>query len=77
MPIAKKPTGNLRDITEREVDTFIEGAGKRERKGKRVPILLRVDPDILEKIDAAAKRKGIPRTSWILYHIGGALEEEG
>jgi hypothetical protein len=42
-----------------------------------VPILLRVDPDILEKIDAAAKRKGIPRTAWILYHIGGALEEEG
>jgi len=33
--------------------------------------------DILEKIDAAVKRKGIPRTSWILYHIGGALEEEG
>ena len=76
MPIAKKPIGNLKDITEKEVDTFIEGAGKRERKGKRVPILLRVAPDILEKIDAAAKRKGIPRTSWILYHIGGALEEE-
>ena len=33
MPIAKKPTGDLKDITEKEVDTFIEGAGKRERKG--------------------------------------------
>jgi len=75
MPIAKKPKDNLEDIRERQVDAFIEGAGKKEKKEKRVPILLRVDPDILEKIDAAAKRKGIPRTAWILYHIGEALEE--
>jgi hypothetical protein len=75
MPIAKKPQDNLEDISERQVDAFIAGAGKKERKEKRVPILLRVDPDILAKIDAAAKRKGIPRTAWILYHIGEALEE--
>jgi hypothetical protein len=75
MPIAKKPHDNLEDINERQVDAFIDGAGKQEKKGKRVPILLRVDPDILEKIDAAAKRKGIPRTAWILYHVGAALEE--
>jgi hypothetical protein len=75
MPIAKKPHDNLEDIRERQVDAFIDGAEKKEKKGKRVPILLRVDPDILEKIDAAAKRKGIPRTAWILYHVGEALEE--
>jgi hypothetical protein len=28
----------------------------------------------LEKVDAAARRKGLNRTAWILYQIGTALE---
>jgi len=43
----------------------------REKKG---PILIRIDPDMLWTVDAAAKRKGVNRTRWMLYQIGEALE---
>lgn len=38
-------------------------------------MLIRIDPDMLWKVDAAAKRKGVNRTMWMLYQIGEALEK--
>lgn len=77
MAIAKKPKIHLENIASKEDDAFIEGAGRTpQAREKKVPILIRVDPDILRKVDAAAKRKGVNRTVWILYQIGSALEEE-
>ena len=40
-----------------------------------MPILIRIDPDILWTVDAVAKRKGVNRTMWMRYQIGAALEK--
>ena len=45
-------------------------------KSKLNPTTLRFDPDLLIRIDAAAKRRGIKRTPWIMYAISRALDEE-
>ena len=76
MSIVKKSKANLEDIASKKADAFIEGTGRKPQdREKKVPILIRVDPDILRKVDAAAKSKGVNRTVWILYQIGAALEE--
>jgi len=66
---------------ERAADTFITRAGgttpasDHERKGKRNPITLRFNPDLLKKVDTAAKRRGISRTAWIQFVVSRALDQ--
>ena len=77
MTIAKKPQTHPMDISGKDANAFIQGAGKainRAAREKKIPIQIRIDPEILEKVDAAARRKGLNRTAWILYQIGTALE---
>ena len=78
MAIAKKPNRQQTDIaSEMAAETFIAGAArpssKRERK---IPILVRFDPQILKRVDEAAKRKGISRSAWIQFMVSSALEPE-
>lgn len=75
MAIAKNPKRNLTDIAEREANAFISGAGQEaaERENKK-PIMIRVDPDMLDRIDRGAKRLGISRSAFIVSSAAEKLE---
>jgi len=77
MAIAKKP--NATKPTDAEADRFIAGAGPpaapiAEPAKGRVATMVRFDAALLEKVDAAAKKRGISRSAWIQYTLSEALE---
>lgn len=72
MALAKKPDSNQM-LTDRnqitpEQKSFISGAkeGEAAPRQKSKPVMLRVEPEILERIDRAAKRVGLKRAAFIL-----------
>lgn len=76
MAIAKKPEGHRA-----EIDKFIAGAsdrpttqGKPENE-RRTPFLIRMPPDLLVKIDAAAKQRGLSRSAWFAMVATRALDD--
>jgi hypothetical protein len=81
MAIAKKPESK-QTITESnrltaEQQAFISGAEESPNQSPRkksVPVMLRVDPDVLDRIDRAAKRVGLKRAAFIL---SSAVERVG
>ncbi len=75
MAIAKKPRRQPAIADERAAERFISGAGT-PKAGHRIPTTLRFDPDLLARIDAAAKRRGISRSAWIQYTLSRSLDEE-
>ncbi len=77
MAIAKKPNRPLSATPEQQASRFIEGAGKGAERVHRAPTTLRFDPDLLARIDTAAKRRGVSRSAWIQYTLSRALDEEG
>ncbi len=64
---------------ERAAEAFIAGAGvlgTTEHENKRkVPIMMRFDRDVLTRVDAAAKRRGISRSAWIQFTVSRALDQ--
>jgi len=81
MAIAKKPKSNhpasSKPNTEQAAEAFISGAGEEETKSttKKIPIMMRFDPSVLERVDAAAKRRGISRSAWIQFTVSRALDQ--
>jgi hypothetical protein len=73
MALAKKPNGDQmltdsKQITP-EQKAFISGAKEGETavpRQKSKPVMLRVEPEILDRIDRAAKRVGLKRAAFIL-----------
>jgi hypothetical protein len=72
MTIAKKPDSNqmisvANQITS-EQKAFISGAKEQipTAKPKSVPILLRANSEMLQRIDQAAKKRGLKRAPFIL-----------
>ena len=77
MAIAKKPHRQQpTNADERAVERFISGAETPKAAGHRIPTTLRFDSDLLARIDAAAKRRGISRSAWIQYTLSRSLDEE-
>ena len=79
MAIAKKPL-RQHDAPRQETaaQRFIAGAQHEPEKPRhKIPTTLRFDPDLLARIDAAAKRRGVSRSAWIQYTLSRALDEEG
>lgn len=80
MAIAKKPKSNRSEINknvEVKADSFIAAAGKELKKKIREnkkPIMIRFDPVLLDKVDEAACRRGVSRSSWIQYVISRAID---
>ena len=70
MAIARNPKRNPVVTSEDQVQAFISGAGQpaatAEREQNKKPIMIRVDPDMLDRIDRAAKRLGISRSAFIV-----------
>ena len=86
MAIAKKPKSNQsaseKPDTEQAAEASISGAGaedknasEKKKKDKKIPIMMRFDPHVLEKVDAAAERRGISRSAWIQYTVSRALDQ--
>ena len=77
MALVKKPESNhlisdrnqTQSITP-EAKAFINGAGEEATGGKprkkKVPVLLRIDSDLLQEIDQAAKELGLKRAAFIV-----------
>jgi hypothetical protein len=83
MAIAKRPKCDQRESENGAAEKFILGAGKPPTSaagevalGRRVPTMIRFDRELLAKVDAAAKRRGISRSAWVQYMISRTLEEE-
>jgi hypothetical protein len=79
MAIEKRPLRDTRDTkAEREAKSFIEGTGKGPigDRVRKVLITHRLSPDLLNRIDAAARRRGISRAAWINFYLSKCAEEE-
>jgi len=78
MAIAKNPKRNQNATAEREAEAFISGAGQhvaaKDRNANKKPTMIRIDPDLLERIDRGAKRLGISRSAFIVSSAAEKLE---
>ena len=77
MAIAKNPKRNLSVNNDKDAEAFISGAGQQvteERDPNKKPIMVRIDPALLERIDRAAKRLGISRSAFIVSSTAERLE---
>jgi hypothetical protein len=84
MAIAKKPKRDhsaAKDIMGNvAAEKFIAGADSpqeeaRQEDDKKIQTTLRFDRDLLQRIDAAAKHRGISRSSWIQFTLSRALDQ--
>ena len=76
MAIARKP--NSKPSADADAEKFIAASAQpeaKETKG-RVATMVRFDAALLEKVDAAAKRRGVSRSAWIQYTLSEALEAQ-
>ena len=90
MAIAKNPKRKINAANivdrEKEAEAFISGAGQGrpesvetqqtvvEAEPNKKPIMIRIDPEILQRIDKAAKRLGISRSAFIVSSAAERLE---
>jgi hypothetical protein len=79
-----KATQEDKEKLSKLADAFIAGAGtganavkssESEEEG-RTPVMVRYKKQMLKKIDAAAKRRGLSRSAWIQYAASRVLEME-
>ncbi len=83
MAIAKTPkrhqTAKTLPRHERAAEAFIAGAGESStatsEETRKVPIMMRFDREVLARVDAAAKRRGISRSAWIQFTVSRALDQ--
>ncbi len=68
MAIARKPQSY-----QSEIEKFIARAGP-AKDDKRLAAIIRFPPDLLKRIDAAAKARGVSRAAWILMVASRALD---
>jgi hypothetical protein len=77
MAIAKNPKRNTQPGSEKHAEAFISGASQQpngERDPNKKPTMIRIAPDMLERIDRAAKRLGISRSAFIVSSAAEKLE---
>ena len=84
MAIAKKPKRDhsaAKDIMgDAAAAKFIADAESsqeeaRQEDDKKIQTTLRFDRSLLQRIDAAAKHRGISRSSWIQFTLSRALDQ--
>ncbi len=77
MSIAKKPTRHRSEVSEKKAAERFIAKAEASRSGGMVATTLRIDSELLARIDAAASRRGVSRSAWIKYTLSRVLEEEG
>lgn len=77
MAVQRKPKHDTSDIDETAAMKFVDGAGRTiPMKGKKVPVALRFDENLLAQIDAMAVRRGMSRNGIISYWCSKGVESE-
>lgn len=82
MAIALNPKRNPLAIKDAQADTFISGAAKPDAGNAdaddngRKPVMVRIPGDLLRRIDQAAKRKSISRSSFIVSSMADLVNGE-
>jgi hypothetical protein len=82
LAIALHPKRNASVAKEDQADDFISGAGKtgdvtaEQDKAGRKPVVVRIPADLLKRIDQAAKRKSISRSSFIVSSMADLVNGE-
>jgi hypothetical protein len=75
----RKPNASAAKHEERAVEAFISGAEPQPNfdtaTGKKIPFMVRFDADVLNRVDEAAKRRGISRSAWIQFVASRALDQ--
>lgn len=72
MAIAPNPKRYTSAVKDSQAETFISGAGKSitanagEEHSGRKPVVVRIPADLLKRIDQAARKKSISRSSFIV-----------
>ncbi len=81
MDIAERPGSTQH--AEVNADRFDSGAGLQQAepeptsgKERRVATMVRFDADLLRRIDATAKRRGISRSAWISITLSQAIDPD-
>ena len=82
MTITRNPKRKMTVEREEKALAFISGAGQGtdqvtapDPEQNKKPIMIRVDPDLLGRIDRAAKRLGISRSAFIVSSSAIRLED--
>ena len=82
MAIAKKPHSNRsaaeKPDQEHAAEAFIAGANPQteaQGEGKKIPIMVRFDPALLQRVNEAAKHRGVSRSAWIQFTLSRALDQ--
>ena len=84
MAIAKKPQRNRlaakQESPDDAAEKFIAGASSSREEAsqedrKKVPIIVRFDRTLLQRVDAAAKHRGISRSAWIQFTLSRAFDQ--
>ena len=87
MAIVKRPKPNPAPVVpaeerERKIEAFIAGMEPAEAARpepepdpKRARVMMRFDPALLHRIDAAARRRGVSRTAWLHMVASRALDQ--
>lgn len=84
MAISRKPKPAASESASVDIDALIHkggsvaGEGASTGKHKLVPVMLRLPPVMLEKVDASVQARVVPtaRTTWIMEAIAEKLERE-
>ena len=80
MAIARKPNRSTTNTQtadpEQAAEAFIAGARGAPEQAvvHKTPVMIRFDRELLDRVDAAAKRRGISRSAWVQYTISRALD---
>ena len=81
MTIAKKPRSSRSAAEnpdqEHAAEAFIAGANPQteaQGEGKKIPIMVRFDPALLQRVNEAAKHRGVSRSAWIQFTLSRALD---
>jgi predicted HicB family RNase H-like nuclease len=63
---------------EKAAEAFIGGAGRAAGEGeadtRKVPAMIRFDRELLARVDAAARKRGVSRSAWVQYTLSKALD---
>jgi predicted DNA binding CopG/RHH family protein len=74
MAIAKNPKRSQSAITDRKAEEFIAKRSDHEANGNKKPVIVRIESNLMERIDRAAKRLGISRSAFIVSSVAKEVE---
>ena len=88
MSIARRPGSKPSPNPDTAAERFISAAGAPQAdvavpaaaaaagESRRRPAMIRFAPDLLARVDRAARRRGVSRSAWVQYTLSKALDEE-